>query len=144
MALHTIYENYYKELVVLYKDRCASLRYDSNLDFQRYLSDTTPLFVNRSSGLRYVTLKDIESDILAAVKEGKHFVEYKVHKYLYPGYKGDNISFLTGKYYILEGSAHIEIPGAPSLLIAIKNRIPEVTVTFIEAEHNLGVLRVEV
>lgn len=85
----------------------------------------------------------IESELADICSKGKSFVEYKVHKYYYPGYKGDNISFLTGKYYIYNGGFFREIPGAPSYVEALRAKLPGVLVTFREIEYDNGILRVE-
>jgi hypothetical protein len=90
-------------------------------------------------------MKDIENDIMNACENGISFVQYKVHKHYYPGYIGDNISFLTGKYYMYntDTNSYIEIPGAESYIDALKKRLPGLKITFAESEHNNGILRVE-
>jgi len=107
-----------------------------------------PLFVNdeKNSRLRQVFISTIEADIKEAACSGVHFVSYRVHKHLYPGYKGDNISFLTGKYYIWreETRDYLEVPGAPSYLQALRARLPGLLISFIEESHNNGVVRVEI
>lgn len=129
-----------------YKDRVAALDKATALDWSGYIQDAVPLFAaGPNNTIKYVTMAFIEKDIADACARGRGFVEYKIHTHLYPGYKGDNISFLTGKYYIYdtESRTHLEIPGAPNYVTALRGKLPGLIVTFREGTHNNGYLRVE-
>ena len=145
MSLRTQYDNYFAEARELYKDRIEKLATCCCYELPRYVKNETPLFIlDRVNNSLTKTMADIRRDLISAAKCGIHFVEYRVHKHYYPGYKGDNISFLTGKYYISGVNGYIEIPGAPSYTAALASEIPGTIVTFREGEYNGGVLRVEV
>lgn len=144
--IHTCIDSYMKyhaENMELYKKRIEILKKDADIDLLRYISNELPLFTTGPGNImRYVTMETIESDIKDACKNGLSFIEYKIHKHYYPGYKGDNISFFTCKYYIYE-TTYIEIPGAPSYLEALRQKLAGFLITFRECEHNNGFLRVE-
>jgi len=102
---------------------------------ERYISGELPLFAVGEKKLIYVTMDSIKQDL----KKGKP-LEYTVHTHYYPGYKGDNISFLTGLFYLVDGDQYREIPGAPSYIDALKKKIPGIAVTFTETKHKNGIL----
>ena len=140
------YTDYFAHNKKLYEERINKLIIDTKIEYLRYIMNEAPLFVVKDGErdeLYCVTMDTIENDLAKACAEGIHFVEYKTQKHLYIGYKGDNISFLTGKYYISDDGKHIEIPGAPSYTKALMAKIPGVIVTFREESHNMGILRVE-
>jgi hypothetical protein len=133
------------DLRELYQERIAALDKAAALDFLQYARNEVPLFASADNTIKNVTMAVVEKEIAEACAAGLGFVEYKVHKHLYPGYKGDNISFLTGKYYIYDyaQTEYIEIPGAPSYIDLVRAKLPGLIVTFREGTHNNGYLRVE-
>jgi hypothetical protein len=96
-----------------------------------------------SAGRVYV--QDIEKDLLLAINNGKNYVEYKLNKHYFPGFKGDNLSFLTGLYYIKDSVSKevVEIFGCPSLVTGI-SKLLQIRGTFTETVHKCGLLRFEV
>jgi len=146
LGLQESYTLYHGGAKNTYKDRIDALDKSTALEFSGYMQDAVPLFATGpNNSIKYVTMALIEKEFAAACASGLGFVEYKVHTHLYPGYKGDNISFLTGKYYIYntESLTHLEIPGAPSYVAALRAKLPGLIVTFRVCEHNNGYLRVE-
>lgn len=141
--LQDSYDQYYLKDIVYFKERIDALRKNAYKELPRYINDEVPLFVSYEGSIRYVKMSMIESELADSCSKGKSFVEYKVHKHYYPGYKGDNISFLTGKYYMYNGGFFREIPGAPSYVEALRAKLPGVLVTFREIEYDNGILRVE-
>ena len=144
--LQESYEQYNLKDKVYFKDRIDVLRKEAYKELPRYISDELPLFVGYEGSIRYVTMSMIETDIIDSCSKGKSFVEYKVHKHYYPGFKGDNISFLTGKYYMYytnSGGFFKEVPGAPSYVEALRAKLPGLIITFREIGHNNGILRVD-
>jgi len=113
--------------------------------YNSYMKGELPLFVDADGILRRVYVRDIEKDLLLAITNGKNYAEYKVNKHYFPGFRGDNLSFLTGKYYIKElGSKEmIEIFGCPSLVTGISELL-QIRGSFTETAHSCGVLRFEV
>ena len=145
-TLQDSYEQYYLNDRVFFKERIDALRKVAYQELPRYISDEVPLFVPYENSIRYVTMSMIETELAACCAKGKSFVEYQVHKHYYPGFKGDNISFLTGKYYMYyknDGGFFREVPGAPSYVEALRAKLPGMLVTFREVENNNGILRVE-
>jgi hypothetical protein len=108
---------------------------------QQYMTNTLCLYTKKNNGLRYVTVSDIKEDIIKASKEGRASVSYVMHKHYYPGYRGDNVSFLTGKYYMHKGP---EIPGAPCLTDALRTILPGFMIYFIEGEYDNGTLIIQI
>ena len=104
--LKTLQDTYFSAHLansLLYKERIQTLFKNSGADLIRYISNELPLFAHGNENtILYITMADIEKAITTACVKGINFVEYRVHKHYYPGYKGDNISFLTGKYYIID------------------------------------------
>ena len=138
-----LYKKYYAGKMELYKKRIETLKKEADIELLRYIRNELPLFTTGPGNTtHYVKMETIESDMKNACAKGLSFVEYKIHKHYYPGYKGDNISFFTCKYYIYE-DAFIEIPGAPSYLDTLRQKLPGFLITFRECEHNNGFLRVE-
>jgi len=109
----------------------------------RYTNDSLPLYVSGPHRIRHVTMKTIETDMIAACKSGGHFVEYTSHKHLYPGHRGDNVSLFTEKYYLIVDEKWVEIDGAPSYLGALRIRMPGLAIIFTETSEISGVLRIE-
>jgi len=147
LGLRESYILFHSTAAKLYQERIAALDKDVGPEFLRYERNQVPLFAScGDNSIKYVTVATIEKEIADACAGGVGFVEYKVHKHLYPGYKGDNVSFLTGKYYIYDAlmRTHIEIPGAPSYVETLRAKLPGLIVTFREGEHNNGYLRVEI
>jgi hypothetical protein len=119
------------------QERIDVLLYEVRGVLERYISGNLPLFAVRGKKLIYVTMDSIEQDL----KKGEP-LEYTVHKHYYPGYKGDNISFLTGLFYIVDEGKYKEYTGAPSYLYALKKKIPDIEVTFTETKNKNGILRI--
>ena len=142
--LQDSYEQYYLKDRVYFKERIDALRKEAYKELPRYINDEVPLFVSYEGSIRYVKMSTIEAELADSCSKGISFVEYKVHKHYYPGFKGDNISFLTGKYYMhYDAGFFREIPGAPSYVEALRAKLPGVLVTFREVEYDNGILRVE-
>lgn len=145
-AVEKSYNTYYDKDRIYFKERLDVLRKDAYKALPRYINDEVPLFVSYEGSLRHVTMSMIGPELADSCSKGKSFVEYKVHKHLYPGYKFDNISFLTGKYYMYyknDGGFFREIPGAPSYVEALRAKLPGFIITFREIEYDNGILRVE-
>jgi len=143
--LQDSYDLYYNDNIY-FKERIDLVRKEGEKELKRYISDEIPLFVSCGGKIRYVTMTMIESELADNCSKGKSFVEYQLHKHHYPGFKGDNISFLTGKYYMYSkdyANLFREVPGAPSYLEALRAKLPGVLVTFREVENDNGILRVE-
>lgn len=139
--LNDLYTSYHSVNKDLYKTRTDTLLNESKICFNEYVENRTPLFIAFTG--RRVKLQDIASELKGACKNGVNYVEYIIHKHLYPGYKGDNISFLTGMYYIYEDRKVIEIPGAPSLVHVLRDMLPEAIVTYRNDNGEFGILRIE-
>ena len=85
----------------LYKERIENLKKGVTIELPRYVRNELPLYTGGiDNTIRYVTMDTIESDIKLACANGISFVEYKIHKHHYPGFRGDNVSFFTEKYYL--------------------------------------------
>lgn len=136
-----LYDSYYAEKKDLYRTRTDTLLNESKMYFNEYVENRTPLFIAFTG--RRVKLQDIATELKGACKNGENFVEYIIHKHLYPGYKGDNISFLSGMFCIYEERKFIDIPGAPSLVHVIRDMLPETIVTYRNDNEEFGILRVE-
>lgn len=128
-----------------YRTQIGDLRAGALNAYNSYMKGELALFVDSGGILRRVYIRDIEKDLLLAINNGKNYAEYKVNKHYFPGFNGDNLSFLTGRYYIKELSAKgvIEVFGCPSLVAGI-SKLLQVRGTFTETAHNCGVLRFEV
>lgn len=136
------YKNHYEMLLATYADRISPLKRRALSDIGRFAENKLPLFcLDPSKGARHVTLSIMELDLLAAAKEGKKSVEYTLNTYLYQGWNGDNVSMLTGSYYMAhEGN----IPGAPSYLALLEERFEGLLITFTEQTSLTGLLRIEI
>ena len=148
-SLQEAYNNYYKAEVVdeeTFADRLVGLKKAAAAAAARYLNNTLPLFVLIGNRIVGKTMADIEKDISQACRNGCNFVEYTVHKDLWPGYRGDNVSLMKGEYYIYSDVNKVRniILGAPSYLEGLRSRLPGLRITFAEAKSKDGVLRVEV
>jgi hypothetical protein len=148
-SLQEAYHNYYKGDVAeieTFADRFAALKTAATNEMARYLNNTLPLFVLSGKRIIGKTMADIEKDITEACHKGCNFVEYTVHKDLWPGYRGDNVSLMKGEYYIYSevNRARNIILGAPSYLEGLRHRLPGLRITFTDAKRENGVLRVEV
>jgi hypothetical protein len=148
-SLQEAYNNYYKTEVFVeetFADRLAGLKKAATAAAARYLNNTLPLFVLSSKRIIGKTMADIEKDIRQVCHNGCNFVEYTVHKDLWPGYMGDNASLMKGEYYIYSdvNKARNTILGAPSYLEGLRGRLPGLRITFTETTSKDGVLRVEV
>ena len=119
------------------QDRIDILRDETRGVLDRYISSDLPLFSVNGKKIIYVTMAMIEKEL----QKGEP-LEYTIHKHYYPGFNGDNISFLTGLYYLVDGNTYNEIPGAPSYLDALKTKIPNTSVTFTETKNKNGILRI--
>jgi len=137
-------EIFYNRFFKKYESRIKYLKDLANFEIEKYINNEIPLHVVRGEKLVYITINNIKSDINKAYINGLSSVEYKVHKYYYPGYKFDNISFLTGKYYIYSNDIkqHVGISGAPSYINELKKKIPGFSITFVECENNNGILSI--
>lgn len=139
------YSAYHKTNFDLYEARINILNKECKHDLQRYIDNSLPLFATNKDSLHYVTMDTIEKELTEACCNGVSFVEYDVHKHYYPGFRGDNVSFLTGNYYIRADGKYITIPGAPSYIKALKGVLGGgVTVTCRETENDHVILRVEI
>jgi hypothetical protein len=99
-------------------ERVHELFVKANEELKRYTAGTLPLYVEHKGRLRHVTMTTIEEDMMAACSDGKNTIEYGVHTHLYPGFRGDNVSLLTGKYYLVNSSnTWTEVTGAPSSML---------------------------
>jgi len=144
--LSDLYMTYHAKNIDLYKERIENLKKGVTIELPRYVRNELPLYTGGiDNTIRYVTMDTIESDIKLACANGISFVEYKIHKHHYPGFRGDNVSFFTEKYYICleKAKEYIEIPGAPSYIAALRQKLPGFIVTFRECEDNNGYLRIE-
>jgi len=139
--LKDLYNSFHANNQDLYKTRTDTLLRESKICFDEYIENKSSLFIAFTG--RRIKLQDIPNELMWACKNGVNFVEYIIHKHLYPGYKGDNISFLSGMYYIYEDRKFIEIPGAPSLLHILRELIPEAIVTYRNDNGEFGILRIE-
>jgi hypothetical protein len=142
-----------------HQQRVNDLLKRATIEFDRYLKNEVPLFVSLGDMALERTMVDIEHDM-----KTHSSIEYKVHKHLYPGFRRDNISFLTGKFYlhvqaepsmgyVMIGGircldpqpgaiSYIEIPGAPSYVEELQKRLSDCRVSFTECEHDNGFLTV--
>ena len=143
-ALVEKYITYHKTNFNLYEARINRLNKECKHDLQRYIDNSLPLFANKNGSLHYITMDTIEKELTEACCNGVSFVEYDIHKHYYPGFRGDNVSFLTGKYYIRGEHDYITIPGAPSYIKALKEKMEGVTVTYRETANDHVILRVEI
>lgn len=148
-SLQEAYNNYYKAEVFVeetFADRLAGLKKAAAAAAARYLNNTLPLFVLSSKRIVGKTMADIEREITQACHKGCNFVEYTVHRDLWPGYRGDNVSLMKGEYYIYSDVNKVRntILGAPSYLEGLRGRLPGLRITFTESKSEEGVLRVEV
>lgn len=139
--LKDVYISFHATNQDLYKARTDTLLRESKICFDEYVENKSALFIAFTG--RRIKLKDIRDELMWACKNGVNFVEYIIHKHLYPGYKGDNISFLSGMYYIYEERNFIMIPGAPSLVNVLREQIPEAVVTYRNDGGEFGTLRIE-
>ena len=98
-------------------------------DAKKYLNEH--IYVVRVIYPFRLKIQDIVQEVLCA---NQKCVEYTVQRDLYPGYKGDNVSLFTGKYYIYDTSSekYIVIDGAPSYLDELKKRLSGFKISFIE------------
>lgn len=148
-SLQEAYHNYYKAEVFVeetFADRLTGLKKAAAAEMVRYLNNTLPLFVLNSKRIIGKTMADIEREITQACHNGCNFVEYTVHRDLWPGYRGDNVSLMKGEYYIYSNTngARNTILGAPSYLEGLRGRLPGLRITFTDDKHENGILRVEV
>jgi hypothetical protein len=131
--LKTSYLAAYSANATKYAAQIAALKRDAHGVVEEYMTDKIHLCIfSDTHGRTRITVTQIIDDLTLACSSGKSFVEYRVHKHYYPGWKGDNVSFFTGKYYLRdpEIKAHLEVPGAPSLVGALRAYLPECTVSF--------------
>jgi hypothetical protein len=127
------------------RKRVAELKKIAEPELLRYSSNLLPLFTDAPKNkIRYVTMSTIESDMKEACANGLTYVEYNIHTHYYPGYKRDNFSFFTGKYYIYNRDMElITINGAPSYIECLQQKLPGLSITFRECDSMHGYLRVE-
>ena len=132
------------QLAEKYKDRIAELKAVAERDLLLYLDNSIRLYIIGPPRNFSVSVLDIKVDLHDALIRGIFYVEYLLNKHYYPGFKGDNLSFLTGNYYIREGNEHIEVSGCPSLVQKIREQYgPDFIVSFRETANSCGHLRVE-
>jgi len=123
-------------------ERVHELFTKANEELKRYIAGTLPLYVEQKGRIRHVTMTTIEEDMMAACSAGKNTIEYGVHTHLYPGFRGDNVSLLTGKYYLVNSSnTWTEVSGAPSYIDALRQRMEGLDITFVR-KNDTGVLRI--
>lgn len=131
-----------RKAAIQYEDIIDGLRSVASIDLPRYMNNQLPLFTREGP----ITVAEIEVALISSLEKGINYVEYTVHKHYYPGFRGNNLSFLTGKYYIRADGGfadYVEVYGCPCLLDELRTLLG-VVVSFREVAHNNGVLRIEV
>jgi hypothetical protein len=119
------------------------------------MADSVPLFCSNPPCELTTTLLERQFN---ESKTGS--VEYTTCIYLYPGYKGDNVSLLTGQYVLIDRVSSKETVsglitirhtftepeysyGAPSYIDALKHVLPNALITFTPVNDTVGTLKVE-
>jgi len=117
------------------------------------MGDAIPLFCSKPP------CKLIASSIDYSLSK-KSSLEYTTCIYLFPGYKGDNVSLLTGQYVLIDqlrttqtisGLSDSKITylepeyiyGAPSYIQALRSMIPDAMITFTPVNESVGTLKIE-
>lgn len=111
------------------EDRLKKLEMEAKL----YLN--APIYVSRENPPYRLSFQDIVDEVRIAKLD---CVIYTVQRDLYPGYKGDNVSLYTGKYYLLDNeNGVIVIDGAPSYIDELRKHLTGYTITFIEGVRTI-------
>ena len=132
------YIAYYTGLRTKYADRIAPLEKIAYEECCRFEKNCLPLYPHDTSkwGMHPLTKKQLMAELYFACKKGIPFVEYTVNTLFYHAWKGDNLSLLTGMYYIENN----QIPGASCILTMFRKE--GYHATFTEQTSKTGLLRI--
>ncbi len=137
--LKSEYHMYYANLRVTYAGRIRALEEAAHSSLLRYANNTLHLYTK--DPMRKVSLKTIQDDLINAAKAGCTYVEYTINTYLYQAWEGDNVSVITGTYYL--HPEKLFITEEHSYITLLQKTFPELTITFTEKTVVDGVLRIE-
>jgi len=130
---------YYANLRVTYAGRIRALEEAAHSSLLRYANNTLHLYTK--GDIRKVSLKTIRDDLVNASKAGRTHVEYHINTYLYQAWEGDNVSVITGTYYL--HPEKLFITAEDSYMTLLHKTFPELTITFTEKTAVDGILRIE-
>ncbi len=106
-----------------------------NLELEAKLYLNLPIYICRENPPFRLSFQDIVGEVYNAKMP---CVTYSVQRDLYPGFKGDNVSLYTGKYYLLDDENGYKIvDGAPSYIDELRKHLAGYSISFIEGVRTI-------